>query len=250
MKNKATIILCILFMIMNLAGCTIEKEAGWTIEKEYVPEEKEVQIVEVNEETGEAETKQILDVKGESFKLVCEYDTGRYDISKWRVTDSKSFGMYVHTKYLPEGYEVYIDHVHADISLKATTPQVDGIIQDSMDDTSHAVDQNGFYINDSIYYYNIFAIEGYTEQFYELWGQACGNYGYISASYKKLSENNLIEVGTYAEKIQIVYDLSIKAPEETRYHTVSVLSEILIPINTDTSVNIETYDFLSGEKVE
>lgn len=233
---------CILSMVATLSGCTVERE--------YVPEENEVQSVEINKETGKTETKQILDVKGETFKLVCEYDTGRYDISKWRVTDSKSIGMYVHTENLPDGYDVYIDHVHADISIKATTPQVDGIIQDSMDDTSHAVNQNGFSINDSIYYYNIFAIEGYTQQFYELWGYACGNYGYVSSSYQKLSENNLIEVGTYAEKIQIVYDLSIKAPEETQYHTVSVLSEILIPISTDTSVNTKTYDFLSGEEVK
>lgn len=231
-------------LTMVLIACS-----NYTVEREYVPEENEVQSVEINKETGETETKQILDVKGEPFKLVCEYDTGRYDISKWRVTDSKSIGMYVHTENLPDGYDVYIDHVHADISIKATTPQVDGIIQDSMDDTSHAVNQNGFSINDSIYYYNIFAIEGYTQQFYELWGCACGNYGYVSSSYQKLSENNLIEVGTYAEKIQIVYDLSIKAPEETQYHTVSVLSEILIPISTDTSVNTKSYNFWSGEEV-
>lgn len=54
-----------------------------------------------------------------------------------------------------------------------------------MDDTFHGYRQDGFYINnDEAEYLNIFAIEGYTDQFYTLWGSAFRNYGSLSLSYK------------------------------------------------------------------
>lgn len=215
-------------ILMSLCACT----------KEVVPVEQNIPYIQKETDTGEKiQTSQELEVKNEPFTLVCEYDTGRYDLQKWRVTDSKSVGMTAYLKNLPEGYEVYIDHVHADISLKSTSAQIDGIIQDTMDDTCHAITQNGFYIDNNTKYYNVFAIEGYTQQFYELWGNAFGNYGQISTTYEKLTENNIVEVGTYAEKLQVVYDLSIKAPGEEHFHNVSVLSEIMIPVNQDTSQN-------------
>lgn len=83
-----------------------------------------------------------------------------------------------------------------------------------------------------------------------LWGYAFGNYGNLSSSYEKLTEKHIIEVGTYAEKLQVVYDLSIKAPGEEHFHTTSVLSEILIPVNQDTSNLTVTKDFMTGEVVE
>lgn len=216
-------------------------------ESEVVPKEEDLQVLQKNDVTGEIETEQELDVKGENFKLLVKYDTGRYDLNNWRVTDSKSVGMSVYTKGLPEGYEVYIDHVHADISLKATTAQVDGIMQDSMDDTYHGYNQDGFYIDDTNEYYNIFAIEGYTDQFYQLWGYAVGEYGNVSSSYERLTEGNLIGVGTYAEKLQVVYDLSIKTPEDEHSHTISVISEVLIPISQDANKNVKEVDILTGE---
>lgn len=138
--------------------------------------------------------------------------------------------MKVKTKGLPEGTEVYIDHVHADISLKSTSAQINGITQDTMDDTFHGVSQDGFFINDTSEYYNIFSIEGYTCQFYEMWGLCFGTYGTVSSSYERLTENNIIKVGTYAEKLSIVYDLSIKTPDSDKMYTKSVLSEVLIPL--------------------
>lgn len=40
--------------------------------------------------------------------------------------------MKAHTQGLPDGYDVVIDHVHADISLLSTSPQINGINQDSI----------------------------------------------------------------------------------------------------------------------
>lgn len=240
MRKKILFMCCMIFIAASLTGC----------EEEYVEQDTEVQTMEVDQETGEVNLNQILDIPGEYFKLVCDYDTGRYDIGSWRVTDSKVINMTAHTSGLPEGYEVYIDHVHADISLASTSPQINGIIQDSMDDTSHASPGRGFYISNESIYNNTFAIEGYTQQFYELWGYAFGTYGTLSSSYERLTEKNIVEVGTYAEKVQVVYDIAIKAPEDPDFHTVSVLSEFFVPVNQDTSEMTREVDPWTGEPVE
>ena len=51
-----------------------------------------------------------------------------------------------------------------------------------------------------------FSIDGYTDQFYQIWGRAFGDYGSISSSYERLTEENIINVGTYAEQLSVVYD--------------------------------------------
>lgn len=215
-------------MIILLTGCTYRQEVV----------ERDTETDTIHMSTGADEIKrpeltQTLAVKGEDFSLTCTYDLGNYNLSEWRVTDSKNVGMSVKTKDLPSGYEVYIDHVHADIVLKSTSTQIDGITQDSMDDTYHGISQDGFYIDDNSEYYNIFSIEGYTSQFYELWGYAFGNFGTMSSNYRKLTEGNIQKNGTYAEKLIVVYDLSIKKPGTDKMYTKSVISEMLIPISGD-----------------
>ena len=144
--------------------------------------------------------------------------------------------MKVRTENLPDGYDVVIDHVHADISLMSTSAQLNGITQDSMDDTYHGSNQEGFHISNSDEYYNIFAIEGYTEQFYELWGSAFGNYGSMRSSYERLTESNIIQTGTYAEKLNVIYDLSIKKPGSDKYYTKSVKNTIAIPVSQNVTI--------------
>lgn len=221
MKRKL-LILCLTLglCMMSLVGCD---------EEEVVEKDTKTDTIQVNE-LGEPCLSQELSIVDEEFKLICEYDIGDSLLADWRVTDSKNIGMKVKTKDLPDGYSVSIDHVHADISLKSTSAQINGIIQDSMDDTYHGYSQDGFFIDNNNEYYNIFAIEGYTDKFYELWGSSFGNYGSMSSDYKKLTEKNILKVGTYAEKLTVVYDLSIKTPNNERAYTKSVISNILIPL--------------------
>lgn len=154
--------------------------------------------------------------------------------------------MKVHTQGLPDGYDIVIDHVHTDISLLSTSPQINGINQDSMDDTFHGQTQDGFAISNDTEYYNVFAIEGYTSQFYELWGYAFGSYGSLSSSYERLTENNIIQVGTYGEKISVVYDISIKKPGSDKYYTKSVMSTLCVPV----SQKLNKKDVITGKPVE
>lgn len=116
-----------------------------------------------------------------------------------------------------------------------------------MDDTYHGYEQDGFFINDSTGYYNIFSIEGYTDQFYTLWGCCVNGYGSEYTSYDRLTESNLIKTGTYAEKLSVVYDISIKTSDSDKYYVKSVKSTIAIPV----SQNITTVqkDLLTGKVV-
>lgn len=126
-----------------------------------------------------------LPVHGEDFSLICKYDTGEYSLKDWHVTDMKSINMDVHTKDLPEGYDVIVEHMHADISLVSTSAQLNGITQDSMDNSFHGTSQDGFAVDDKTSYYRTFGIEGYTDQFYELWGYAFGGSGTIEPLCKE-----------------------------------------------------------------
>ena len=55
----------------------------------------------------------------------------------------------------------------------------------------------------------------------------------MSSNYRKLTEGNIQKNGTYAEKLIVVYDLSIKKPGTDKMYTKSVISEMLIPISGD-----------------
>lgn len=199
-KKKITLLAAVLATAAMFTGCTIENE--------YVPVDTEVQVMETND-MGTPSLSQTLDIPDEDFKLVCEYGTNGYDLNNWRVTDPKQISMKAHTQGLPDGYDVVIDHVHADISLLSTSPQINGINQDSMDD-------------------------------------AFGSYGSLSSSYERLTENNIIQVGTYGEKISVVYDISIKKPGSDKYYTKSVMSTLGVPV----SQKLNKKDAVTGEPVE
>lgn len=232
MRKKLLITILSCMLILSLVGCVpIE-----VVEKDTTTDSLQ------NDELGVPSLTQELEVKDEDVTLKVTYDTGNYNLDKWHVTDSKSVGMSVKTVDLPDGYEVYIDHVHADISLASTYAQINGIKQDSMDDTYHGYNQDGFYIDNNSEYYNVFQIEGYTDQFYTSWGYAFGNYGSISSSYEKLTENNLIDLDTYAERLSVVYDISIKKPGSDKMITKSVSSEVLIPVSQKKNKTVDEID--------
>jgi len=221
MKKNIVIILALL-TAFTLTGCNDEQVAVSNLDT--------MQIAATDNQS----LQQVLPVKGESFTLNCSYDTGNYNISEWRITDSKTLSMNVKLENSPADVEVMIEHVHCDINIKSTLAVVDGLQQDSMDDTYHGVSQDGFYVNNATEYNSVFAIEGYSETLISGWGFVCGSYGASTITEKRMTEGNLITYGkAYAQKVQIVYDLSIKNKDDQYYHTVSVISEFLIPLNTE-----------------
>lgn len=174
----------------------------------------------------------------EGIEFITTYDTGDYDLSRWRITDSKVINMTAQVANVPEGATVLIEHVHIDMSLKSTNPQLDGLSQDSMDDSFHGTSQDGFFVSNNYQYQNKFAIEGFSKDLIDGWMFICGSYGSASISQERLTEKNLVLYGNvYANKMQVVYDVLIKYAGEDFYHVVSVLDEFLIPVeyNAETT---------------
>lgn len=58
----------------------------------------------------------------------------------------------------------------------------------------------------------------------------------MSSSYERLTESNIIQTGTYAEKLNVIYDLSIKKPGSDKYYTKSVKNTIAIPISQNVTI--------------
>lgn len=218
LRRKIISSIALSLMLLGLTGCDAN---------EKVPVEKDLATIELVEGT---KLEQSHDVEGIHFVNV--YDLGRYDLSKWRITDSKLLSMEVSATNIPKGTEIIIEHMHATVSLKSTLAQVDGMKQAEMDDSFHGTSQDGFIITEKYPYKNIFAIDGYGETFLKGWGYYTGDYGSCSVTETRLTEKNLIEKHeVYANKLQIVYDIMIKNEGEDKYHTVPISDEFLINVD-------------------
>ena len=171
----------------------------------------------------------IHDIDG--MKLTTTYNTGDYNLKRWRITDSKVINMTAKLSNAPEGATVLIEHVHIDMSLKSKDPQLDGLAQDSMDDSYHGMSQDGFFIDEKYEYENTFAIEGFSKELIDGWMFVAGSFGTGSVSDERLTENSLIRYGkVYANKMQVIYDVLVKYEGEEFYHVESITDEFLIPV--------------------
>ena len=213
---KRCIALLLVLFTLVLMGCGAET----------VPKEKSLEVLSPLKGSTLEKTHKI-----EDFEFITTYNTGKYDLSRWRITDSKVINMTAQVSNLPAGATVLIEHVHVDMSLKSTNPQLDGLSQDFMDDSYHGSSQDGFFINNKYPYQNKFAVEGFSKDLINGWMFACDSYGAGDISQKRLTEENLVASGkVYANKMQVVYDVLVKYANEDFYHVVSVLDEFLIPV--------------------
>lgn len=216
MKRYLALILVVV-LAFSLTGC---------MNVETVPEEKNLEVLNTLNGSTLEKTHEI-----EGLEFITTYNTGDYDLSRWRITDSKVINMTAEVINVPEGATVLIEHVHIDMSLKSTDPQLDGLSQDNMDDSYHGISQDGFFISDKYQYQNKFAVEGFSKDLIDGWTFVCGSYGSGSITEERLTEKNLVKYGNvYANKMQVVYDVLVKYADEDFYHVVSVLDEFLIPV--------------------
>ena len=241
MRKKLLLALCLVGTLL-MGGCYEEE----TVKNEL---EEGVTAVISGSTYGSSQTSVVTEipVRGEDFKLRVVYDTNDLLLKDWRVTSNKELSMEVTTLGLPEGYEAYIEHMHADILLKSTNPRLDGICHDSMDDSDHRIPTKGFRITDDNSYHNIFSIEGYNCEFYEIWGYTMQGMGYVDSTYSRLTEKKIREMGCYAEKLAVVYDVVIVKPDGSECIR-SVYSDVLIPLIGD--VDTKTVNGFTGEDVE
>lgn len=217
---------------LPLTGCTYEA----------APKES-YDIVQQGTDSSSGLTKaglqQVLDVPGETFKLVTEYTCDDTAKREWRVTSDKFLYMKVYTQNLSKDTNVYIDNIHIDSSIKSTYASFDGILQDSMDDRIHNTAMIGFPISDSLNYYGVDAVEGSNQTFIQ--GTACGYAGYYNCtlSQKRYTENDYLDFGVYANKFQIVYDLLIQGPNDKTPRNVSVNTDFIVPVTSTRNAEVD-----------
>ncbi len=222
MKRYLAVLLMVIFSL-TLSGC---------MEIEQAPKETELPIL--NPISGSI-LESTHDIEG--FKFVTTYDICDYDLARWRITDSKVINMTGQVKDIPDGVTVLIEHVHIDMSLKSTDPQLDGLSQDSMDDSYHGNLQDGFFIDNVYKYENKFAVEGFSKDLIDGWIFINGSYGSGNVTQRRLTERNLVKYGhVYANKMQVVYDVLIRYDGEEFYHVVSILDEFLIPVKVEEEI--------------
>ena len=217
MKKRYLTILVACALALGITGCEPVEE---------VPEDKKLEKLE-NLSGNRLEKTHDID----GMKLTTTYNTGDYNLKRWRITDSKVINMTAKLSNAPEGATVLIEHVHIDMSLKSKDPQLDGLAQDSMDDSYHGMSQDGFFIDEKYEYENTFAIEGFSKELMDGWMFVAGSFGTGSVSDERLTENSLIRYGkVYANKMQVIYDVLVKYEGEEFYHVESITDEFLIPV--------------------
>lgn len=161
--------------------------------------------------------------------ITTSYNLGNYKFEDWRITDSKSITFSVSVKEEKSNAEILVEHVHADVVIKATNPQLNGLTQDSMDNSYHGTSQDGFLINSKYPYKNVFAIEGFSKDIIDGWSFYAGGFGSGSISSKRLTERTLFNEGVYGSEISVIYNFLVKSPKEDKYHIETIEDRFIIP---------------------
>jgi len=154
-----------------------------------------------------------------------------YAQGQWEITDNKNVGIYLFVEKQPENTTILVEHVHVDCLICSNRSEINGIKQDGMDDAMHVGTQAGFYVSPQYSYSNIFAIEGYTEWLTSIWGFMWGNFGWMSGTEKRLTENTLKQLGAKGSEFMVVFDLLIKNQGEENYHTISFMDDFIVYFN-------------------
>lgn len=219
--KKAGAVLVVGAMVFTLTGC-MEREVSTNANTSYDV------IDTTSNEALENGITQIIDVPGETFKLVVNYQCELQEDERWTVTSDKQINTEIRTDGLPAGTQVYIDNVHTDTTICSYYPQVDGVTQDTMDDRIHNAQMLGFPISDSNAYVGINQIEGQNETFISGFVHGYNGYSSGSVSEKRFLESDYLEKAVYANKITSIIDLIIVKGEEMT--CVSVPSEVQVSV--------------------
>lgn len=239
LKLRATAIALVASSLFSLTSCSGTELAA----------NEDYDIVQTTEDDDSLSKGliQTLDIPGQNFKLITKYTCDDESKRQWRITSDKFLYFNVCTQGLPEGTEVYIDNIHIDTSIKSKYAAMDGILQDSMDDHVHSSQLIGFPISDTVNYYGVNAIEGCNETFIN--GTISGYSGYIrgSVTERRYTESEYMELGVYANKIQIVFDLLVKGPNDKDFSNISVSTDFIVPVS-EVDINYEYRDGSIGNQ--
>lgn len=218
MRKRILAALSFLILLIALTGCGVELT------------ESEVDVDKVLEPTYNEDMEEIHEIIRsqdlEDFTLVTKYDTIDYDLNKWQIIDNKAIRMSVWTEGLPSGWDAIIEHVHIDMFVTNKYDEIPTLLQDTMDDSFHGYQQEGFVISDDIVYENIFGIIGATSEMQHSVDYA----GSYTLELKDLREKRFMDSGYNSNTMQVIYDVMVKKPNNDFYETIAVYDEVVIPV--------------------
>jgi hypothetical protein len=215
MKKLLLVVIAILLILSFSVGCSQEK----------APAQQSFPILNNSLDSGSLELQHSIS----GFSLITKYST-TYNTKEWHITDSKMLDMKAYTSGADK-YVVMVEHVHVDTALQSIYAGLHGWGTDSMDDKLAVGNQPGFWITDKYYYQNVFAIEGYSDRLISGWSFYYGGFGAGGVTEYRLTEANIVKYGgVYGQKIQAVYDILVKTPDEPYFHTYSIIDEFVIPV--------------------
>lgn len=222
--KKGAILLAMLLATTTLSGCMRESAI-----------QDDLDILSANDvdEHGFGGLRQILDVPGEDFKLITEYNTDLSSQRSWKITANKFLYIKVYTKGLGSTRKVYIDNIHIDTSIISKYATADGVLQDTMDDRIHNSLMYGFPIGDDIPYYGVNSIEGTNDSFIKSTYYFTNGLGWSNSKEKRYTENDYIYgMGVTGNKINVVYDLLLQQGDEVP-RNISVASDFKVSVTNE-----------------
>lgn len=208
-------------------------------------------IIEQDTKNGEGfnELTQVMDVDGESFKLVAVYSCDDNSKRTWRITSDKFLYLNVYTTGLPNDTSVWIDNVHIDTSIKSQYAVMDGIMQDSMDDHVHNSQMLGFPVGNDTHYYGVNLIEGANETFISGFMHGVNGYSRGEVDSKRYTESDLVnDYGVWGNKISVVYDLLVQGPNDKTPRNISVSKDFVVKVTSPTKKKEKDLSFTESKE--
>lgn len=221
--KKYVLVPFIVAMLLLLSGCQETRQLATNYNIEY-------DVIDTTDETLLRDgINQTIDVPNEDFKIKVNYKCLLNENEKWTITGDKQIQSEIYTEGLPEDYEVYVDNVHIDTTIRSIYATIDGITQDTMDDKLHAGLYPGFPIANDNRYGNICNIEGQNDNFISATSKGFSGYfggvnstsieiqgvetTYVHLDERRRTEEEYLWGGVYANKIDAIIDLIIIKPK-------------------------------------
>jgi len=161
-----------------------------------------------------------------------------YGNGTWKITDNKNLWIKLEVIEQPSNWTILVEHMHADCTIEATSQTVDGILQDVMDDKMHTGTQEGFYVSPKYPYIECFSVEGYSKWLIDAWMFIFSGYGAGGATEERLTEKNLRDEGAVGSEFTIIYDVLIKAENESYFHKEIIRDNFIVYYNGQFQANI------------
>lgn len=219
--KKGAVLLSMLIAASTLSGCAPEKS---------VKENLDVLSINTVDEKGFVGLRQVLDVPGEDFKLIAEYNTDLASQRSWRITSNKFLYLKVYTQGLGTERKAYLDNVHIDTSIISDYAVADGVIQDTMDDRIHNSLMYGFPIGDDTSYHGVNVIEGMNDSFVRTTYYITNGLAWSNSIEKRYTESDYVDkMKVTGNKVQIVYDVLLQDGDEVP-RNISIPSDFKVSI--------------------